>query len=239
MIKSGEKLCFLGDSITEGVVTAKRYFDYIAEETGAITLGFGVNGAQTIELFSQIEKMRNETGDCFDTLFIMIGTNDYNAGVPLGEFFTEHEESIPAEYNVKNEPIRYTVRKKREFSFDGNTFAGRLNKVLSYVKNEFYDKRVILLTPLHRAYAFFGGGNVQPDELYANAAGEYFEKYVDALRRAADIWAVELINLYRESGLFPLSERHANVYFNKAKNDSLHPCAAEHKKIAEAILRRV
>lgn len=146
------------------VGTAKRYFDYIAEETAAITLGFGVNGAQTIELFSQIEKMRNETGGCFDTLFIMIGTNDYNAGVPLGEFFTEHEESVPTQYNAENEPIRYAVRKKRDFSFDEDTFAGRMNKVLRYVKSEFYDKRVILLTPLHRAYAFFGGANVQPNE---------------------------------------------------------------------------
>lgn len=108
--------------------------------------------------------MRNETGGCFDTLFIMIGTNDYNAGVSFGEFFTEHEESVPTQYNAENEPIRYAVRKKRDFSFDEDTFAGRMNKVLRYVKSEFYDKRVILLTPLHRAYAFFGGANVQPNE---------------------------------------------------------------------------
>ena len=29
------KMCFLGDSITEGVGTNKRYFEYIAEKTGA------------------------------------------------------------------------------------------------------------------------------------------------------------------------------------------------------------
>lgn len=238
MIKNGEKLCFLGDSITEGVGTAKRYFDYIAEETGAVTYGFGVNGAQSVDLFSQIEKMRKATGDDFDILFILIGTNDFNGGVPLGEFFTEHEETVVTEYDENDNPIRYAARKKREFSFD-DTFAGRLNKVLCYVKNEFPEKRVVLLTPLHRAYAYFGGANVQPNELYANRIGEYFEDYVAAVRRAADIWSAELVDLYRESGLFPLSENHAEKYFNKSANDNLHPNAAGHYKIAQAVLRKI
>ncbi len=239
MIKNGEKLCFLGDSITEGIgTTTKRYFDYIAEETGAITYGFGVNGAQSIDLLPQIENMRKETGDDFDILFIFIGTNDFYGGVPLGEFFTEHEETVVTEYDGNDNPISYAVRKKREFTFD-DTFAGRLNKILSYVKNEFPEKRVVLLTPLHRAYAYFGGANVQPNELYANKIGEYFESYVIAVRHAADIWSAELIDLYRESGLFPLSENHAEKYFNKSANDNLHPNDAGHYKIAQTILRKI
>ena len=34
MIRRTDRLCFLGDSITEGVATDKRYIEYIAEETG-------------------------------------------------------------------------------------------------------------------------------------------------------------------------------------------------------------
>ena len=65
MIKSTYKLCFIGDSITEGVGTNKRYFDYIA-------------------------------------------------GVPIGEFFTEHTENVVTEYDENDKPIHYALRKKRE-----------------------------------------------------------------------------------------------------------------------------
>ena len=135
--------------------------------------------------------------------------------------------------------MKTALRKKRSFVFDEHTFKGRLNNLFAFLKNEYPDKRIVLLTPLHRAYAFFGGDNVQPNELYANAIGEYFDSYVNAVRQAADIWAVELIDLYRESGLFPLNDKHAEMYFNKSSEDSLHPNAAGHKKIARAILRRI
>ena len=96
-----------------------------------------------------------------------------------------------------------------------------------------------MITPLHRAYAYFGLDNVQQSELYANVIGEYFEKYIEAERRAADIWSVELIDAYRESGLFPLSDANAKLYFHDDKTDRLHPAAKGHFRLAETILRRI
>ena len=238
MIKSTDRICFLGDSITDGIGTDKRYIEYIAEATGAKTYGFGVNGAQSADLFSQLENMKKAVGNDFDILFVLIGTNDFNGGVALGEFFTEHTENVACDSDENGNFTRFAARKKREFIFSDDTFKGRLNKFYSYVRQNYPDKRIIMLTPLHRAYAYFGGDNIQPSELYANRVGNYLEEYVEAERKAADIWAIELIDLYRDCGLFPLYAESASLYFSPDKNDSLHPAANGHALIAKTILNK-
>ena len=219
MITENDRICFLGDSITFGVGTTKRYFEYIAEKTGAEVYGFGIDGASTAHLFTELQRMEREVGDDFDILCVLIGTNDFNGGVPVGEFFTEKAERV--------------------VSSTDETFCGRLNKFFAFVKDKYADKRIVMITPLHRAYAYFGLDNVQQSELYANVIGEYFEKYIEAERRAADIWSIELIDAYRESGLFPLSDAHAKLYFHDDKTDRLHPAAKGHFRLAETILRRI
>lgn len=239
MTDSTSRLCFLGDSITNSETAGRFYWQYIADMTGAEVHCFGVNGAQTDSLLEQLARMKDEVGDSFDTLFIFAGTNDFNNSVPLGSFFTEHERLVPTDSGADGEFTEFTTVKKREFVFDTSTFRGRLNTVLSEIRKSYTDKRIILLTPIHRAFAFFGGNNIQPDELHANKIGEYFESYIQAEREAADIWAVELIDLYRESGLFPLYENHAESFFCNKERDCLHPNCVGQEKIARAILRRL
>lgn len=233
------RICFLGDSMTYGVGTTKKYQDIIAELTGAEVFGFGIDGAKTIHLFTELENMEKTVGTDFDVLSILIGTNDFCGSVPIGEFFTEHEENIVVSTDENGEPNGYAIRKKREFIFTDDTFCGRLNKIFAYVKERYADKRIILVTPPHRAYAYFGLDNVQPSELYANSAGEYFEKYVETERKAADIWSVELVDVYRDSGLFPLADANAKLYFHDDKTDRLHPGAKGDELIAKTIIRKL
>lgn len=239
MITENDRICFLGDSITFGAGTTKRYFEYIAEKTGAEVHGFGIDGASTAHLFTELQRMEREVGDNFDILCVLIGTNDFNCGVPVGEFFTEKAERVVSSTDEDGEPNGYLTKKKRDFIFTDETFCGRLNKFFAFVKDKYADKRIVMITPLHRAYAYFGLDNVQQSELYANVIGEYFEKYIEAERRAADIWSVELIDAYRESGLFPLSDANAKLYFHDDKTDRLHPAAKGHFRLAETILRRI
>lgn len=193
MITENDRICFLGDSITFGAGTTKRYFEYIAEKTGAEVHGFGIDGASTAHLFTELQRMEREVGDNFDVLCVLIGTNDFNGGVPVGEFFTEKAERVVSSTDENGEPNGYLTKKKRDFIFTDETFCGRLNKFFAFVVE----------------------------------------------RRAADIWSVELIDAYRESGLFPLSDAHAKSYFHDDKTDRLHPAAKGHFRLAETILRRI
>lgn len=54
----GKTVCFLGDSITDGVGVGagERYFDLMDGMIGIKSVGYGVNGAQFINLIDQINR---------------------------------------------------------------------------------------------------------------------------------------------------------------------------------------
>jgi lysophospholipase L1-like esterase len=105
---------------------------------------------------------------------------------------------------------------------------------MSYLKNHFPEQQIIIMTPIHRGFAKFGDRNVQPDENYANTRGLYIDAYVNVLKQAAQNWAVPIIDLYSESGLYPLANAQQQ-YFHNAKTDRLHPNAKGDYRIAKTI----
>ncbi len=235
------RFCFLGDSITCGLEAKdnERYYNVVARNFNAQPVSFGVSGAKSVDLLAQIQKMHESFGKDVDAIFILIGTNDYCAGVPIGRFFSEKQATVVCAYDEKGNPIAEKTLKKREFITDETTFCGRLNAVFSRLKALYPLTPMVIITPPHRAYANFGGDNVQYDELYANDIGEYFETYVAALKQCADIWSVPVIDVYRESGLFPLNDDNARAYFSNEKTDRLHPNAAGHAVIARSVIRYI
>ena len=98
-----------------------------------------------------------------------------------------------------------------------------------------FPKEIILLTPLHRAYATFGPQNVQYDELHSNDAGIFFEEYVQAVKEGAERWSVRLIDSHRDSGLFPLCDDNAKKYFVNSDTDRLHLNKEGHFRLAKTI----
>ena len=121
---------------------------------------------------------------------------------------------------------------------NNSTFKGRLNTGLQYIKKKFPNSQVILMTPLHRAYAVFDPSNIQPDESYANTSGLFLSDYVAAIKEAANIWGTELIDLNAISGLYPLMEEYEG-YFHHSKTDMLHPNINGHYRIAQAIAAKM
>lgn len=174
-------------------------------------------------------EIASRAGGDIDAILIFAGTNDYNADVPLGEWYAGKDEPVEVS-GPKQE-----VRKRRTLQMNGQTFRGRINRVMSYLKTNYPTKQIILLTPIHRGYARFSDDNIQPDESYPNRLGLYVDAYVDVIKEAANVWAVPVIDLNSISGLFPVNDSHTR-YFHKEDTDRLHPNADGHYRMAKSLM---
>ena len=235
---NGAKVVYLGDSITDPSQITRHnhgtYWKYMQELYGIEPHVYAVSGYQWDRIYPMAQKMREELGNSPDAILILLGTNDFNSGVPLGEWYQISEEDV----NRRGVTIR---QPRRLFAKNMGTFRGRINTVMEYLKHNFPEQQIVLMTPLHRGYANFGGSNVQPPESFPNVLGLYLEDYVKALREAADIWGVPLIDLYRDSGLHPTDPSYAKYFRDGGEDgkDNLHPNGLGHLRMARTIAARL
>lgn len=229
-------IAFLGDSITEGVGIAPEngFWKCLEKELGCVSLSFGKSGAVFRELLSQADEMHEKCGDELDAVVVFAGTNDYNDGVPMGNWYTEPRDCEVIVGYDGDKPV-YATRKRRDFNTDTSTFRGSINTVIKRIKSYYPTKQIIIMTPLHRAYANFGGNNIQYDELHTDKGGFYLDEYIAVLKETPNVWACDIIDLHAKSGLFPLDNTQAKEYFCSSETDRLHPNVKGHKRIAEAM----
>ncbi len=225
----GMKVAFLGDSITDPshVGCTKNYWNFLVEDLGLEAKVYGVSGDTWKDLPGQINRIHESMDVDLDAVFVFLGTNDYNEGVPIGEFFDYRDEET-----VRNG--RKVTLRRRIPNRDAGTFAGRVNIALGRLKTEFAQSQIIVMTPLHRAFFEYSQENIQPPESFPNAAGLYVDEYAAALRRAGQIWSVPVIDLFGESGLIPENDSYA-TYFANSRRDRLHPNTSGHRRIADLV----
>ena len=227
------KVLFLGDSITDPrhVGCTKNYWGFLADRYGFRPFVYGVNGHQWSHVVGQAEAYRKDHADSPDVVFVFAGTNDFNANVPLGEWY-----SVSVAKADRNG--REVALGKREHVMDGGTLRGRINAAMSYLRDAFPTARIVLLTPLHRGYAKFSGTNVQPDESFANELGLFVDDYVRVVKEAGNVWSAKVVDVNASSGVFP-NARAQDAFVHKPDTDRLHPSSAGHERIAEAIALEV
>ena len=245
----GARVAFFGDSITDSRVVPKNpvpippghdwtgiadchYWGYLQEWLGIHPYVYGVNGMQWNDIPNQARRLAEEHEDAFDAITIFIGTNDYIADIPIGEWYDITTETVTAALNY---PAEEQEKLKRTPSMDENTLKGRINVAMSMLKSLFPEKQIVILTPIHRAFSTFGPQNIQPAECYPNRLGLYIQDYVEAIQETARVWSVPVIDLNALCGLNPMVEEHAR-YFANPDTDRLHPNAKGHERIARTLL---
>ena len=232
-----KRVAWLGDSITDpnNKGSHLKYWHYLQQWLGITPYVYGISGNQWSDIPAQLHRLQAEHGQDVDAIVIMVGTNDFNAGTPIGHWYDEHRAIVEASQGL---PRQRVVRMQRTLSLDPNTCKGRINIALDTLKRAYPTKQIVLLTPIHRGFAEFGRNNLQPDESYTNDCGEYISAYVEAVKEAGDVWAVPVIDLFADSGLYPLHKQ-ALQYFHDAKTDQLHPSDTGHERIARTLVYRL
>lgn len=234
----GKRIAYIGDSVTDpnqggGQVT--HYWQFLADWLHSTPLVYAVSGYEWSHAVGLTDKLHLEVGEDVDAIIVFLGTNDYNNDLPLGCWFTEKPEQVQRGKGGKE---FQDVRMHRSLSMDQSTVRGRINVAMKHLKELYPTKQIILLTPLHRGYAFFGNGNRQPSEDYRNEQGLYIDHYVDAIAEAAHVWAVPVIDIYSLSGLLPTMPSQRQ-YFCDEKNDQLHPNTQGHQRLAKTLLTQL
>ena len=231
----GARVAFLGDSITDARqigTTNDVYWHNLEAILGIRPYVYGISGHRMNQIIGQGERLEQEHGQEVDAIIVFIGTNDYNGSVPLGEWYSYSYEKTPVANRMEGKGE--FVRKHRELVFDDATFRGRTDTTVRWLKTHYPDKQIIFLTPIHRGFATFGEGNVQPPESFSNACGLFIEDYIQAVREIATVWAVPVIDLDSISGLYPLVDEQAH-YFRNPETDRLHPNTEGHLRMAWAL----
>ena len=230
----GKRVAYFGDSITDprNNGSKKKYWGFLQDWLGITPYVYGVSGRQWNDIPRQADKLQAEHGDDFDAILIFMGTNDYNAAIPLGEWYTESIDTVTA---AVHKPREVVTRRHRHFVMDSNTVRGRINIAMSKLKQMYPTKQIVIMTPLHRAYFYGGEKNIQPDESYENERGIFFDEYLKAIKEAGNVWAVPVIDLNSVSGLFPIYDAGAQLYHD-AQKDRLHPNDTGHERMAKTIM---
>ncbi len=228
----GKRVAYLGDSITDPRNSGSKlkYWHFLQDWLQITPYVYGISGRQWNDIPRQAEQLKSEHGDDFDAIIVFIGTNDFNAAVPIGNWYVETEDSVVFARHGNKTTV---LRRHREPSTNMGTFRGRINVGMKTLKTLFPTKQIVLLTPIHRGLFYGGEQNIQPRENYQNACGEWVDAYVQSVKETANVWAVPVIDMNALSGLYPLiAEQEVNF---KGDTDQLHPNDRGHRRMAQTL----
>ena len=228
----GEKVSFIGDSITAGYYASeasKRYCNLFCTKYGAVVNNLGVASTcianNTLnELSSQRFVTRATSANLADSKLIVVfgGTNDFSYdGKAIGNLFAE-ETITPADYIGDKKKIPVT---------DTDTFAGALHELIATIRTNCPKVPIVFITPLKRGRYNTG----RPTSKETNQWGNYLDDFCTAIKEICAYYSIPVLDANSISEL-DFSDNAISTEFSQ---DSLHPNDKGHAVLAELLFRFV
>lgn len=201
---TSKTVCFLGDSITEGVGASTYANCYVAHFTAAhpeaTVHNHGISGTRIARQYTPYEKPRFDLDfplrvadlpENADLICVFGGTNDYGHGdAPMGKWGDTTKD----------------------------TFFGALYELSNKLITKYPRSRIVFFTPLHR----------KTEQAKSKADGMWeLEDYAAAIRQTAAYFAIPVLDLRVISGIQPAIEINAETY----APDGLHPNDCGHERL--------
>lgn len=206
-----KKAVFLGDSITQGVGTSDEehiYLNLLADMAELCEVkNYGISGTRFARQKAKSGEPTFDLDFCTrveeldvdaDIVVVFGGTNDFGHGdAPIGT----PDDRTP------------------------DTFWGACHYLMNRLCERFYDKTVVIMTPLHRLTEDNPKGDNKPEPVAT------LKEYVDIIRTVAEWYSLPVLDLFAASGIQPRVPVIRETYCP----DGLHPNDAGHEKIADKL----
>ena len=227
----GQKISFIGDSITEGygVSAQYRYCNIFCNKYGAVLNNLGVSSTcianNTLDSMGPSRFVTRATqANLSGSKLIVIfgGTNDFSYdSKAIGDLFAE--ETITASQYIGN--------KKKVAVTDTDSFAGALHDLIATIRTNCPNVPIVFITPLKRGRYDTG----RPTSKETNQWGDYLDDFCNAIKEICGYYSIPVLDANSISELDFSNSSIASLY----SQDSLHPNSAGHAIIAELLYRFV
>lgn len=208
---AGKKIAFLGDSITEGCGTSSiehTFWNVLGQKTGAQVFGYGIGG-------TRIAPQRVPSDPRADQDFISrVDGMIPDADVVVVFGGTNDFGHGDAPFGTRGDQT-------------SETFCGALHVLFTKLYERYPAAQLVVMTPTHR----LSETDSVMNEFGVRRSGN-LRTYVQAIRDAAEDFAVPVLDLFRVSGIQPSVPALREAYMP----DGLHPNDAGHAKIADKLI---
>ena len=208
----GKKIAFLGDSITEGIGAsrAENNFVEIIKREGRLkaAYNYGISGTR---IAKQNKPSDNPEWDRDFISRVCDMEKDVDAVIVFGG---------------TNDFGHGDIKFGRYGDTTEETFCGSCYILMKKLIEKYSNVPVVFVTPLHRAdentAAHMSGAEKPP-----------LKAYVGAIRIAAEMFSLPVLDLYAEGGMQPMVKAQNELYFA----DGVHPNDKGYERIARLMMR--